>query len=179
VIQIFSAFEHSVNLELALSSLEQNGIHLDNILAVPLTNRKTERRLFDSIHNADGVSLISTGAAIGTALSVVGASVGFKLKWGPIYWGLIGAVGVFILGFLIDLFYFKIVKKRKRLLRGKNTNVILIVECEENQGDVVENILWHHFAIGVARIILSIWVIGVGLSGLLCYNVCNQITETL
>jgi len=152
MIQIFSAFEHSVNLELALSALEVNGIGKDRIFAVPLTNRKVERRLLDSIHNADGVSLISTGAALGTALSVIGASVGFKLQWGPIYWGLIGAGGGFAIGFLIDIFYYKVIKRQHRLLRGKKPEVILIVECEAEKGDVVEDILWHHFALGVARV---------------------------
>lgn len=98
-----------------------------------------ERRLFDSIHNADGISLISTGAALG-------------IQWGPIYWGLIGAVGGFIIGLLIDLFYYKVIKKHQRLLRGNISDVIPIVECEENQSDTVEDILWHHFAYGTARV---------------------------
>lgn len=124
----------------------------ESIFAVPLTNRKTERRLFDSIHHADGISLFSTGAALGTAFAVIGASFGFKLQWGPIYWGLIGTTGGFALGFLIDLFYYKVIKKNQRLLKGKNSEVILIVECNKKQSDMVENILWHHFAFGLARI---------------------------
>jgi hypothetical protein len=152
MIQIYSTFEHSNKLELAIQELEKLGVQQENIFAVPLTNRKVERRLFDSIHNSDGVSLISKGAAIGTALAVIGASVGFKLQWGPIYWGLIGAGGGFLLGVLIDLFIYKVIKKQQRLLRGKNSEVILIVECESNQGDPVESILWHHLALGVARV---------------------------
>ncbi len=152
MIQIFSTFEHSLNLELAISALEQNGIAKEHIFAVPLTNRKAERRLFDTIHSTDGISLISTGAALGTAFAVIGASVGFKLAWGPIYWGLIGTAGGFLLGLLIDIFYYKVIKKRQRLQRGKNSEVILIVECHEEIGDTVEEILWYHFAIGIARL---------------------------
>jgi len=151
-IQIFSTFEHSNYLELAISSLETEGIRREQIFAIPLTNRKVERRLFDTIHNADGISLIGTGAALGTALSVIGASVGFRLQWGPIYWGLIGAAGGFMLGVLIDLFYYKVIKKQQRLLRGKNTEVILIVECEVLQSDRVESILWDHYSLGIARV---------------------------
>lgn len=99
MVQIFSTFEHSTNLEIAITELEKNGINKEHIFAVPLTNRKTERRLLDSIHNADGISLISTGATLGTAFAVIGASVGFKLAWGPIYWGLIGAASGFFSGF--------------------------------------------------------------------------------
>lgn len=152
MVQIFSTFEHSTNLELAITVLEKNGIQKENIFAVPLTNRKTQRRLLDSIHNADGISLISTGAALGTAFAVIGASVGFKLAWGPIYCGLIGATGGFFLGVCIDVFYYSIIKKQQRLLRGKNPEVILVIECEEAQADTVEDILWHHLALGTARI---------------------------
>lgn len=132
--------------------LEKAGVKKEHIFAVPLTNRMVERRIFDSMHNSDGVSLMSTGAALGTAFSVVGASMGFSLAWGPIYWGLVGAGGGFILGFLIDLFVYKVIKKRRRLLRGKNSEVILIVECEDQQADLAESILWHHLALGIARV---------------------------
>jgi hypothetical protein len=152
MIQIISTFEHSIKLELALSALELTGINKENIFTVPLTNRKVDRRLFDTMHNSDGVSFISTGAAIGTAFSVVGASVGFSLKWGPIYWGLIGVATGFILGFLIDLVVNKVLKKRQRFLRGKNPQVILIVECDIEHGDEVEKLLWHYLALGVARV---------------------------
>ncbi|KPV44185.1 hypothetical protein AN477_08490 [Alicyclobacillus ferrooxydans] len=149
--QIFSTFEHSIKLELALSTLEQEGIQKECIFAVPLTNRKVERRLFDTMHNSDGVSLVSTGATIGTAFSVVGASVGFSLTWGPIYWGLIGVAVGFLLGVLIDLFINTVVKNRQQLLRGKNPQVIIVVECQDGQADAVENILWNFLASGVAR----------------------------
>ena len=152
MMQIMSTFEHSIKLELAMSALMLEGIQKENIFAVPLTNQKIERRLFDTMHNSDGVSLISTGAAIGTALSVVGSSVGFSLQWGPIYWGLIGAAIGFVIGFLIDLYINKVFKSQKRLLNGKNPQVILIVDCEDGQADAVENILWHYLALGTARI---------------------------
>ena len=152
MIQIFSTFEHSIKLELAISALEQKGILKRNILAVPLTNRKVERKFFDTIHSSDGISLISTGTAIGTALSIVGASFGFSLKWGPIYWGLIGVATGFLFGVLIDLFVYKFIKKHGRLLRRENLQVILIVECSQHQADTVEDILWHFLAMGVARI---------------------------
>nr|WP_308113635.1 hypothetical protein [Alicyclobacillus tolerans] len=132
--------------------MELDGIQKQSIFVVPLNNRKVGRRLLDNLHNSDGVSLFSTGAAIATAFSVIGASVGFSLKWGPIYWGLIGTASGFLLGFLIDLFINKVVQKRNRTLRGKNPQVILIVECEDNQADSVEDILWHHLALGVARV---------------------------
>lgn len=43
-------------------------------------------------------------------------------------------------------------KKNKRVLKGKHSEVILIVNCEETQAGLIKNILWSHFAIGVAKV---------------------------
>lgn len=150
--QIFSAFEHSSYLELAISVLEKRGIKKEHIFAVPLDNRTEERKVFDSLHRSDGVSLIDVGMALATAFSVIGASIGFKLDWGPIYWGLISAFGGFVLGLGIKLVFLKVIKKKQRLLHGKHAEVILIVDCDETQGELVESILWNHFALGVAKV---------------------------
>lgn len=44
----------------------------------------------------------------------------------------------------------KRVRKKQRVLSGKASEVIVIVECEESQKEQVERILWNHFALGVA-----------------------------
>lgn len=104
------------------------------------------------MHRSDGTSLIDIGIALATALSVVFASIGFKLAWGPIYWGLIGAAAGFLLGFVIRLFTELIVKKKRRLLKGFQSEIIVIVDCEESQGEMIENVLFSHYALGVAKI---------------------------
>ncbi|MEK1830429.1 hypothetical protein AAAC51_19210 [Priestia megaterium] len=63
---------------------------------------------------------------------------------------MIGAFFGFVLGFLFDLFIQKRVKKKQTVLRGKASEVIIIVQCEENQKEQVEHILWGHLALGVA-----------------------------
>jgi hypothetical protein len=150
--QLFSTFEHSSFIELAIATLEKKGIKKENIFVVPLDNRTEERQLFDSIHRADGTSFIDIGAALATAFAVIGASVGFRLAWGPIYWGLIGAFVGFIIGFAIRLFTEKVVKKRRRLMKGFHSEVIMIIDCEQSEGEMVENILFNHYALGVAKI---------------------------
>ncbi|WP_078427846.1 hypothetical protein [Alkalihalobacterium alkalinitrilicum] len=150
--QIFSTFEHSSYLEIAITALEKVGIKKNHILAVPLISRVEERRLFDTLHRADGISLFDKGAAIGTAFSVIGASVGFVLEWGPIYWGIIAGVSGFIIGFLIDYFIFKVVHKRKREVKGKKSEVVLVLECPDELVEKVENVLWEHLALGVAKV---------------------------
>ncbi|WP_342539846.1 hypothetical protein MHI39_17380 [Heyndrickxia sp. FSL K6-6286] len=150
--QLYSTFENSIFLEMAIATLEKKGINKENIFAVPLDNRTEERKMFDSIHRSDGTSLVDIGMALATGFSVIGASIGFKLSWGPIYWGLISACIGFVLGFIIRLFIECVIKKRKRILKGKHSEVILIINCEENQAEFIENILWGHFALGVAKI---------------------------
>ncbi|MEK5522150.1 hypothetical protein [Heyndrickxia sp. FSL W8-0423] len=150
--QVFSTFETTGFLEMAISTLEKKGIQKENIFAVSLDNRAEDRKIFDTLHRSDGTSLIDIGMGLATALSVIGASIGFKLAWGPIYWGLIGAFVGFVIGFAIRLFIELVVKKNKRVLKGKHSEIILIVDCEETQAEFIEDVLWSHFAIGVAKI---------------------------
>ena len=150
--QVFSTFEHSTYLELAITAIEKIGIQKNNILAVPLMNRVEERRLFDTLHRADGISLFDKGAAIGTAFSVIGASIGFVLEWGPIFWGVIGGATGFIIGFMIDYIFYKVIHKRKRLKRGKYSEVVLIINCPNELVEKVEQLLWDHLALGVAKL---------------------------
>lgn len=151
-LQIISTFEHSTYLELAITAIEQLGVQKSDILAVPLVNRAQERRLFDSLHRADGISLFDKGAAIGTAFAVIGASIGFQLEWGPIYWGLIGGAVGFVIGFLIDYFINKVIHRRKRVLKGKHSEVVLVINCSNELAEKVEQLLWEHLALGVAKL---------------------------
>ncbi len=150
--QLFSTFETTGFLEMAILTLEKRGVKKENIFAVPLDNRVEERKIFDTLHRSDGISLIDLGMAFATAFSVIGASIGFKLAWGPIYWGLIGAFLGFVFGFLIRLFMELVIKKKNRVLKGKHSEIILIIDCEESQVEFVEDVLWSHFALGVAKV---------------------------
>lgn len=150
--QLFSTFESNAFLEIAIATLEKKGIQKQNIFAVPLDNRTEDRKFLDTIHRSDGTSLVDIGIALATAFSVIGSSIGFQLEWGPIYWGLIGAGSGFALGVAIRLFIETVYKKKKRIFKGKHSEIILIVDCEVSQAELVENILWNHFALGVAKV---------------------------
>ncbi|WP_188455692.1 hypothetical protein [Virgibacillus oceani] len=150
--QLFATFDNNLYLEMAISTLEKNNIEKDNIYAIPLDNRKEPRKLFDTLHQSDGISLIDIGVALGTAFSVIGVSIGFKMAWGPIWIGLIGSFIGFFIGLGIRLFMNVLFQKRKSILKGKQVEVILIIDCAETQGELVENILWEHFCFGVAKI---------------------------
>ena len=47
---------------------------------------------------------------------------------------------------------FKVIKKKQRLLRGKHSEVILIVDCHTIDAEVVEHILWKNLALGVSKV---------------------------
>ncbi|MEI2666929.1 hypothetical protein [Rossellomorea sp. LJF3] len=151
--QLFSTFENHIYLEIAIANLEKIGVKKEDIYAVPLDNRKESRKLFDTLHRSDGLSLIDIAMPMATASAVVTASIGFELKWGPIYWGLIGAIGGFMVGLVIRLILVFVNNQETHRLKGKQSEVILIVECDETQGQVVEKILWEHLALGLAKVI--------------------------
>ena len=137
---------------MAISTLEKKGVKRENIFVIPLDNQTEERKVFDNLHRSDGTSFVDIGVALATAFSVIGASIGFELAWGPIYWGLIGAAIGFLIGFGIRIFTEIILKKRRRLLKGFHSEIIVIVDCEESEAEMIENILFSHYALGVAKI---------------------------
>jgi hypothetical protein len=146
---VIATFENSIYIELAITALEQQGISKELILAAPLDKRKEPRNLFDTIHNSDGFSLFDGPAILGTCLMLLGAIYGYELEWGPILWGIIGAVSGLLLGFLIKIL---MLKKNKRGSKNVTSEIVLMVRCEENKWEMVEKILWDHLALGLTKI---------------------------
>ena len=147
--QVISSFEYSSLLELAINQLEEIGILTEDIVIVPLENTVREKKLFDTIHRSDGLSLFDLAAVLATVFSVLGASYGFMWKWGPIIWGLIGLAFGAIIGFIID---FLMTKKRIAKKKANNTEVILIIKCKEHQYQLVRNILSENLAFGIGKL---------------------------
>src|SRR4051794_23187426 len=146
---VIATFENSVFIELAISALEQKEISKEKILAAPLDKRTEPRQLFDTIHRADGFSLFDVAAILGTCLMLLGTIYGYVLKWGPIIWGIIGAVTGLALGLIIKLL---MVKKNKRGGKNITSEIVLMIRCEDHQWETVEKILWDHTALGITRI---------------------------
>ncbi len=148
---VISTFKQTNILELSITELEQKGILKNNIFAVPMDKRASQRKIFDSIYHADGISLFDGAAATGAVFMILGTIYGYVWKGGPILWGLIGLVFGAILGFVLDFFIGK--KRRNKGNTGnKGAEVVLLIHCDENQVQMVEQILWDHYALGVAKI---------------------------
>ena len=150
---VISTFEHSKYLELAITAIQMKGIKKENILAVPMDKRGEDRVIFDSIHGSDGVSLLDIPAILATILGIFGSIYGFVLAWGPLFWGLIGIALGAILGLIIKFSTTKKYNNRQSAL--KNSEVVLIIECRDDQLEMVKDTLWAHYAFGVSKLDLN------------------------
>lgn len=146
---IVATFEQTIQLEMALTALEQQGIAPERILAVPINKKSRPSGKIDSLHHADGFATMDVAAILGTCLMLLGAIYGFELAWGPILWGIIGAVSGIILGLVYKI---GLAKKRKGVPKRVSSEVVLMIRCEERDGDRVEHILWQHNVLGLARL---------------------------
>jgi hypothetical protein len=150
---IISTFEHSINLESAITAIQMKGISKEDILAIPLDKKSEKISLFDSIHYSDSLSLLDLPVVLAALLMIFGSIYGFILAWGPVLWGLIGMLVGLGIGFIIKFFT---TKKYKNRQNNKNpSEVVLIIECKENQIEMVKNTLWSHEALGVRKLILG------------------------
>ena len=148
---IISCFQQSIELEKAISALQDLGITSSKLIAAPLDKRKESRKLLDTMHVTDGRSLFDLGAVLGTIFMLMGLIYGFTWKIGPIFGALIGLGLGFAVGLLIDWFFTKR-KVRNNEFRKSKLEVVLIIECTENELEKVEDILWAHFALGISRL---------------------------
>jgi hypothetical protein len=150
---IVSTFNHSNYLELAITAMQMKGIAKEKILSVSLDKRGEERKLFDSIHSSDGLSMLDLPIILATIFCLAGSIYGFLLIWGPILWGIFGMIVGFIIGLIIKLIITMKYDDRQKELKA--TEVVLIIECKENQLEMVKDLLWEHHALGVRKLSLN------------------------
>ncbi|MDR3540675.1 MAG: hypothetical protein P4L69_06850 [Desulfosporosinus sp.] len=150
---IVSTFDHSNYLELAITAIQMKGIAKENILGVSMDKRAEDRMLFDTLHSSDGLSLLDLPMILGTLFCLFGSIYGFILTWGPVLWGIIGLLAGLILGFIIKLITTKKYDNRQKKVRA--TEVVLIIECKENQMDMVKDLLWENHALGVRKLSIN------------------------
>ena len=147
---VVGAFQHSLKLELAIAELEEIGIPSAAILALPLEKKGPARPTINSAYHADGISYSELSAALGMIGMLLGSIYGFVLAWGPILWGLIGLAGGFVLGYGISYAYHTPERRRRRAEPSGKTEVFVLVNCPDWQGDAVKQILWSGEAFGVS-----------------------------
>jgi hypothetical protein len=153
MVYIISTFDHSINLELAITAVQMQGVKKENIMAIPLDKKGEKRLLFDSLHSSDGLSLFDLPALLAVFFGIFGGIYGFILEWGPLIWGLIAIFAGAILGFVIKLISTKRYGDRQKDKRG--AEVVVIINCIESQLEMIRDILWSHHALGVRKLDLD------------------------
>jgi TM2 domain-containing membrane protein YozV len=152
-VHIIATFEHTIYLEKAITSIQMKGIAKEDILAVSMDKKAEQRRLFDTIHESDGLSMVDLAAIFGTIFMLLGTIYGFVLKFGPIFWGLVGLVSGFLIGLLIKLIFIK--KYTDRQTDKRATEVVIIVECKEDKLEMVRETFWENHALGISKLSLG------------------------
>jgi hypothetical protein len=145
---IIASFDYSPALEIALTELMENEIPQNHILALPLDKVTESPRLFDSIHYADGTSLVDLAGILGCIFMLLGSIYGFVLEWGPIIWALIGLVAGLITGFFIKWIYIR-AKYKRSFSKSKVEVFVMIYTGDENKVQKIKEILWQHNAQGL------------------------------
>ncbi|PYI52516.1 hypothetical protein [Paenibacillus flagellatus] len=146
---IIGTFEHSFELEQALAELEQTGIERRYMMVVPMDADPKESFVRTDVSGEQNRKPIEAGMACATACCVIGTSVGFRLAWGPLIWGLISTV----IGFAAGFGTFKAVQKSEgRKPPSRLPEVTIIVQCREELSNPVRRIMWRYRAMTVGRL---------------------------
>lgn len=151
-VYIVSNFQHTIKLETAVTAIEMKGVPRENILAVPMDKRNEDRMLFDTMHSSDSLSMLDLPMIAAAVFAVFGLIYGFALAWGPILWALIGTAVGFGLGFLVKLYT---TRRRRRKQRETEPEVVLLIACEAEQMQMIQDTLWAYSALGVAKLSLG------------------------
>ncbi|GMK41870.1 hypothetical protein PCCS19_49290 [Paenibacillus sp. CCS19] len=148
---VIAAFEPSDDLEMAILALEKSGINREYIAAVPMESTAAKPDLLHTVYRGSGSSAFDAAAVVGTICSVLGASFGFELKWGPVLWGLIGlAIGAAI-GYILNMLFVHRSDERKPRSRFK-ASIVLIVRCQQNESRMVSETLGRFSAISIGTL---------------------------
>ncbi len=142
--EVLSVFEQSIYVEVVLNRLESMGIKREQIFAADLRQPPQTQKSDSASIDYDGRSLTDLGFIFATIMGVIGASIGFRLPFGPIVWG----VSMSIIGFLAGLLINWLLGKRNKK-KEFSPKVVIIIRCESNQLQEVERVLWTHRALGL------------------------------
>ncbi|WP_284645504.1 hypothetical protein [Paenibacillus silviterrae] len=145
---IFATFEHSIEVEIALTELENQWIPREQILVVFMENEPSPAHL-QARKKTMASNAFEVGMACATGSAVIGASFGFILSWGPIIWGLIATIFGFSAGFF--LFYFLKKKGIRPYQRTNGPAILVIVQCTENLVGQVTDLMWQYKALTVGQ----------------------------
>ncbi len=140
-VKIISTFDHSPFVEMFIHDIETLGVPPKDIVALPLENLESQTHVIDSLHRVDGRSILDGAMVSATIFMLLGTIYGFILDWGPVIWGLIGIIGGFFFGLIIEIVFHKLKKSKLRLFTRPKSEVIIQVTCHASLQDKLINVL--------------------------------------
>lgn len=147
---VIGAFLYSLNVELLLANVEKNRIERKYIMVVPMDMDPANPSWLEDKKRHLHSKAIETGMACATGFSVIGASAGFILAWGPVIWGLMAAGLGFSIGFGTYFWAKRLSRYRDR--PAKLPEITLLVQCRDEQAEQIRNLMWQHSALTVGII---------------------------
>jgi hypothetical protein len=145
---IVGTFEQSIELEQALTLLENSSISREQILVVFMDDKPSPVQIPGRTQNIHS-NAFEIGIASGTGCAVIGASAGFSLYLGPIICGLIGTILGFTIGYC--LYFFPNKKKALSKKMKRKPEAVVIIQCTKSQSPLIEDVMWKYQAITVGK----------------------------
>jgi hypothetical protein len=145
--RVISVFRQSIQVELAVTALEEEGFTKNDILAVPVEKALPGKKLFDSMYAQTGDSVFDLAMLLGALAMLFGSIYGFRLSWGPVLWGMIGGTAGFAAGLIVKLLLLK-----KKKTAGLENEVVILVACDAGKTEQVKKLLRDNGALGVSLI---------------------------
>ncbi|MCA1032049.1 hypothetical protein LCL95_13520 [Bacillus timonensis] len=146
------SLQHSVEIELLLTDMEQMGIakeslHITSLERVSATENKYTMQI---VQNGEKYSFADLALSIGTVLAVFGVMYGYSLKLGPVLWGLIG----FLCGAILSKLIMMVYKKRsiEDLKTDQTAELLLFVQCDESQIREIKSLVKNYPVLGLSTI---------------------------
>ncbi|MCQ2009097.1 MAG: hypothetical protein ABF629_13275 [Sporolactobacillus sp.] len=143
---IICLFHPSLSVELLLTELQRNKIKKSDISCFVLKAPTQSKPKSGYKDPTETTSLADLGFIFATIFGVIGASVGFLLPLGPIIWGIASSVFGFLLGFIIDCCYTKVLKQKP------HTYILVSIDCTSEKESLIKKIAETHQVIGLTVI---------------------------
>ncbi|MFC3798489.1 hypothetical protein [Cohnella sp. GCM10012308] len=140
---LIGCFAHTIELEQALADIERSGVDRMHILAVGMNLRA------DASAEAKQSDAVEMGAAWATALAVIGVAAGFGLAWGPIVWGIVGAIVGFAAGYCLQRIWLR--GPARSGTTAPAPEVTVIVQCPAGMSDTVRFVMYRRGALSVGE----------------------------
>ncbi|CAG7612134.1 hypothetical protein PAESOLCIP111_01487 [Paenibacillus solanacearum] len=148
---IIGTFEHTIEMEEALSVLEKSGVPRSSIMAVSMDETVSRSDVTATRYPHKQTLAFEIGMALATAFSVVGISFGFVSDWGPIIWGIVSALAGFMLG-AGGTCWMQRTYLRGQAQKGPLPELVVIIRCTDASFPEIRLVLQQYRALSIGRI---------------------------